>query len=258
MNTLPQYKHTITVQNLATSAPIQAWGVEDAILIAGFCLFGLFVGILGAAFLMPLDEPLTELMPAIEVVVVSGFTLPPVWTATPVPEVVPTPTPTQVFTGTLSPELYTPRTARLAKHLAQPNYAAFRQRQSSPASSANIGKLTNVEVLDLARIMEGESGGDAEAAYQVAWVAKNRLNNGGYGNTYLQVSSGFFGYRASINPRPEFLDLSRQVISDRKDPTGGCLYALSRTDITNLGVPARRADVNFHEWFFFKTWPLAK
>jgi hypothetical protein len=105
--------------------------------------------------------------------------------------------------------------------------------------------------------MQGESPGDKEAAYMVGWVAKNRLLHPGYGDTYAVVSNGFFGYRADMNPSKEFLDIARRVIKSREDPTGGCLYALSRTDITNLSVPPSRADVAYGEWFFFKTWPLA-
>jgi hypothetical protein len=117
-----------------------------------------------------------------------------------------------------------------------------------------IPKLT---VLDLARIIQGESPGDKEAAYRVGWVAKNRLLHPGYGDTYAVVSYGFFGYRADLDPSKEFLDIARRIIKARDDPTGGCLYALSRTDITNLGIPPSRADVAYGEWFFFKTWPLA-
>jgi hypothetical protein len=105
--------------------------------------------------------------------------------------------------------------------------------------------------------MQGESAGDLEAAYRVGWVAKNRLLHPSYGDTYADVAaSGFWGYNPNINPRQEFLDLARRVIKARDDPTGGCLYALSRTDITNLGVPASRADVAYGEWFFFRVWPL--
>jgi hypothetical protein len=104
--------------------------------------------------------------------------------------------------------------------------------------------------------MQGESPGDPEAAYYVGWVAKNRLLHKSYGDTYAVVSYGFFGYRADMEPSKEFLNIARQVIKAKADPTGGCLYALSRTDITNLGVPPSRADVTKGEWFFFKIWPV--
>ena len=58
-------------------------------------------------------------------------------------------------------------------------------------------------------------------------------------------------------PNEEFLKLAQRVIKSNEDPTGGCLYALSRTDITKLGVPPGRADVAYGEWFFFRTWPLS-
>ncbi len=240
-------------QKLATSAPLRRLRAEDWVLLIGLFFFGLFICVVTAAFFLLRDEQI-YLPPIVKVVVVPGFTLPPVWTATPIREVIPTPLPTQVFTGTLSPHLYTPRGPRLAKHLALPSYNLT--RLSKERNDNKVAVLTNIEVLDLARIMQGESGGDPQAAYQVGWVAKNRLNHGGYGETYREVSSGFFGYRESINPTAEFLEISRRVITDSKDPTNGCLYALSRTDITNLGVPARRADGAFHEWFFFRTWPL--
>ncbi len=105
--------------------------------------------------------------------------------------------------------------------------------------------------------MQGESTGDKEAAYYVGWVAKNRLLHEGYGDTYAMVSSGFFGYKASLNPNEDFLEIAIRITRAREDPTDGCLYALSRTDITNLGIPPGRADVTKGEWFFFKTWPLS-
>jgi hypothetical protein len=116
--------------------------------------------------------------------------------------------------------------------------------------------MPRLTALDLARIMQGESPGDLEAAYRVGWVAKNRLLHVGYGDTYGVVSHGFFGYRADLQPSKEFLAMARRVIKSREDPTSGCLYALSRTDITKLGIPPGRADVTYGEWFFFRTWPL--
>jgi hypothetical protein len=113
-----------------------------------------------------------------------------------------------------------------------------------------------IEVVDLARIMQGESPGDREAAYRVGWVAKNRLLHPSYGQSYFTVSSGFFGYLGGAQPNQEFMDIARRVMRAREDPTGGSLYALSRTDITKLGVPPGRADVAYGEWFFFRTWPL--
>ena len=113
-----------------------------------------------------------------------------------------------------------------------------------------------VSIIDLARIMQGESTGDKEAAYMVGWVARNRLEHPSYGDTYYEVSSGFFGYLDGVQPNEDFIDVARQVMRSREDPTGGSLYALSRTDITKLGVPPARADVALNEWFFFRTWPL--
>jgi hypothetical protein len=115
-----------------------------------------------------------------------------------------------------------------------------------------------IDVIDLARIMQGESAADLDAAYYVGWVAKNRLLHEGYGNTYALVSSGFFGYRGDFQPKQEFINLAARIIRTKKDPTGGCLYALSRTDITKLGVPPERADVTRGEWFFFKVWPVPR
>ncbi|RME74956.1 MAG: hypothetical protein D6784_08935 [Chloroflexi bacterium] len=167
------------------------------------------------------------------------FLLPPTWTPTPPQTVVPTPTPTNVALGLVPTPLYTPR---------PPNSAGFPRLVYGPQKS--------LSVIDLARIMQGESPGDLQAAYMVGWVAKNRLLHEGYGDTYAVVSHGFFGYRADIQPRPEFIALARQVIQSNDDPTGGCLYALSRMDITKLGIPPSRADVAYGEWFFFRTWPL--
>ena len=167
----------------------------------------------------------------------SGFALPATWTPTPSREIQPSPTATPAAVGVIPTRLYTPRPTSLPG-LPMPVF---------------VPRLTT---LDLARIMQGESPGDKQAAYMVGWVAKNRLLHAGYGDTYAIVSHGFFGYRAQMQRNKEFLALARQVIKSTEDPTAGCLYALSRTDITNLGVPPGRADVTFGEWFFFRTWPL--
>jgi hypothetical protein len=166
-----------------------------------------------------------------------GFVLPPTWTPSPARQVIPTPVPGSIAYGVIPTRLYTPQ----------------------PTSLPGIPLpqiMPRLTVLDLARIMQGESPGDMEAAYYVGWVAKNRLLHEGYGDTYGVVSYGFFGYRADLQPSRGFLRLASQVIRSNEDPTGGCLYALSRTDITKLGVPAGRADVAYGEWFFFRTWPL--
>ena len=169
-------------------------------------------------------------------------TLPPTWTPSVTPMVIPTLVGTPVFTG------------RLAVHLHRPSPRRARMRLALP--SFNFIVPTSQEMLDLARILQGESPGDKEAAYRVGWVAKNRHRHGGYGDSYYEVSSGFFGYRANMQPSEEFLQIAQRIIRAQKDPTDGCLYALSRTDITNLGVPPSRADVAYGEWFFFRTWPL--
>ncbi|MEW5957772.1 MAG: hypothetical protein AB1801_08620 [Chloroflexota bacterium] len=170
--------------------------------------------------------------------VMPGFVLPPTWTPSPTRQLMPSPLSTHVAYGVIPTRLYTPQPTTLP---------GIPMPQIMP-------RLT---VLDLARIMQGESPGDLEAAYYVGWVAKNRLLHPGYGDTYAVVSYGFFGYRADLQPSREFLALARQVIRSNQDPTGGCLYALSRTDITKLGVPSGRADVAYGEWFFFRTWPLS-
>ena len=168
----------------------------------------------------------------------SGFPLPPTWTPTPSREIRPSVTATPAAVGLIPTRIYTPRPTSLPG-LPMPVF------------------VPRLNALDLARIMQGESPGDKEAAYMVGWVAKNRLLHYGYGDSYAVVSHGFFGYRANMQPNKEFITLARQVIKSTEDPTAGCLYALSRTDITNLGVPPGRADVAFGEWFFFRTWPLS-
>lgn len=170
-----------------------------------------------------------------------GFVLPPTWTPTPARQINPTPTGTIAAAGIIPTRIYTPRPTSLPG-IPMP---------------AIPGRVSSQAVLDLARIMQGESPGDLEAAYRVGWVAKNRLLHQGYGDTFAVVSHGFFGYRADLQPSPVFLDLARRVIKSNTDPTGGCLYALSRTDITKLGIHPGRADVTYGEWFFFKTWPLS-
>ena len=170
------------------------------------------------------------------------FVLPPTWTPTPGQEIRPTSTGTVVAFGMVPTRIYTPRPTSLPG-ISLPDWWPAR--------------LPPEMVVDLARIMQGESPGDKEAAYMVGWVAKNRLIHDSYGETYFVVSSGFFGYKAHLQPNQEFIKLARRVIKAKEDPTGGCLYALSRTDITKLGIPASRADVAYGEWFFFRTWPLS-
>jgi hypothetical protein len=177
----------------------------------------------------------------VEAAATQGFVLPPTWTPGPTQPVVTTPTPTEVYDGTVPTPMYTPRATSLPGLILP----------APPIPS-------RVDVIELARILQGESPGDKEAAYYVGWVAKNRLFHPGYGDTYAVVSSGFFGYRASLQPSEEFMEVARQVVRSRIDPTGGCLYALSRTDITNWGVPPERADVTKGEWFFFRTWPISR
>lgn len=214
---------------------------EQVLLFLG--VFGFIVFIWMMAFLFvplltrqPVSVGQNPLM-IIEQTPTRGFILPPTWTPSPTREIVPTATSTPAVDGSVPTRMYTPRPTSLPG-LPLP---------------FQIPKLT---VLDLARIIQGESPGDKEAAYMVGWVAKNRLLHPGYGDTYAVVSYGFFGYRADLDPSKEFLDIARRIIKAHDDPTGGCLYALSRTDITNLGVPSSRADVAYGEWFFFKTWPL--
>jgi hypothetical protein len=210
--------------------------------LLGFILFLWLILFLLSA--IRVDRPDVALIPrSVEATATSSFTLPPTWTPTPFQEVVPSPTGTDVALGLVPTRIYTPRPTSLPG-LPTPRWWAY----------YGIMQLT---VLDLARIMQGESPGDKEAAYMVGWVAKNRLLHQGYGDTYFIVSSGFFGYRPDLQPNDEFLDIARRVIHSNEDPTDGCLYALSRTDITNLGVPPGRADVAYGEWFFFRTWPLS-
>ncbi len=209
-----------------------------------FC-FLLFVGMMLIFFVPQLQEgpgPLALAAPQPPATATPDFVLPATWTPSPEPEIIPTSLPTNIAFGLLPTPIYTPRPTSLPG-IPFPSFAPFQQ----PAT---------ISVIDLARIMQGESPGDKEAAYMVGWVAKNRLQHIGYGDTYAVVSSGFFGYLDGVEPTDEFKNIARRVIRDRIDPTDGCLYALSRTDITNLGVPPGRADVAYGEWFFFKTWPL--
>lgn len=216
------------------SLTAEGWFLLVALLFA--CLFVciiifLFMPLLGRPTLPP---------QVVAIAVTQGFVLPPTWTPTPGGPIVPTPLATPVSDGSMPTRVYTPRPTSLPGLPPLPT-PIFQPR---------------ISVVDLARIMQGESPGDPEAAYYVGWVAKNRLLHKGYGDTYAVVSHGFFGYRADMDPSREFLKIAQQVIRSREDPTGGCLYALSRTDITKLGVPPSRADVTKGEWFFFKTWPV--
>lgn len=237
---------TQTEKGLMISRPNLA--IEDTILLVGLFCFTIFLGVIGFLLLPLLIRSSVTSIASLPVPVnptpTSEFMLGPTWTPSPTPEAMPTLVGTSVFTGRLAVHLYRPRDPQSPFRIPTPASFWF------PVSA-------KTEVLDLARIMQGESTGDIEAAYRVGWVAKNRRLHGGYGNSYYEVSSGFFGYRRDIRPSDAFLQKAEQVIRSRRDPTGGCLYALSRTDITNLGVPPQRADVAYGEWFFFKTWPLS-
>lgn len=217
-------------------------GAEEIILLIGLLGFVIFLGLAGLLLFSARSNP-AALPPIIaKALPTAAFNLPPTWTPTPPQTVIPTPTATEVYDGRAPTPLYTPRPV-------------------TPVSGIpmfEIGPRPGpIAVIDLARIMQGESPGDLEAAYRVGWVAKNRLIHPGYGENYATVSHGFFGYRADLEPTPEFLELARRVIRAREDPTGGCLYALSRTDITKLQIPPGRADVAYGEWFFFRIWPLS-
>ncbi|MCB0170213.1 MAG: hypothetical protein KDJ97_06635 [Anaerolineae bacterium] len=218
-------------------------GPEEWVAIAGLVCLTIFAGIILFLFIPLLThKPLTAALPPaiIEAAATRGFVLPPTWTPAPTEVVIATGLPTQVYDGSAPTRMYTPRPTSL------PGLPLV----------FNPQRLATIDVIDLARILQGESPGDKEAAYYVGWVAKNRLLHPYYGDTFAHVSSGFFGYRADIQPSEDFLEIARRVIRAPHDPTGGCLYALSRTDITNLGVPASRADVHIGEWFFFRTWPV--
>lgn len=209
------------------------------LLLGLFCFF-IFLSLMAFFFVPRLRErsvPFILPAPVAGATPTPKFRLPPTWTPSPEPLVIPTGVPTNVALGLIPTPMYTPR----------------------PTSLPGIPipfRPPTLSVIDLARIMQGESPGDKEAAYMVGWVAKNRLLHPSYGDTYAVVSSGFFGYLEDVEPNKEFKDIARRIIRAREDPTGGCLYALSRTDITKLGIPPSRADVAYGEWFFFKTWPL--
>lgn len=225
--------------------------IEELTLWVSLVAFVLFVGMLAILFLSLPRARRQEIYtpsprpPAIaQATATRPFVLPPTWTPAPTQELIPTPVGTAVAALAQPTRMYTPRPTSMT---------------GIPASffgMASPRRADSLSVLDLARIMQGESAGDPEAAYRVGWVAKNRLLHPSYGDTYYVVSSGFFGYRPDLQPTPQFIELARRVIQARYDPTGGCLYALSRSDIAKLGVPPERADVTYGEWFFFRTWPL--
>lgn len=218
-------------------------GAEEWVVLFALSSFIIFIWIILFLFLPLLGRrPAPFALPQIivEIAATRGFILPPTWTPSPTRPIFPTPLATEVYDGTAPTRIYTPRATSL------PGLILPDPPQIPPKTA----------VIELARILQGESPGDKEAAYYVGWVAKNRLLHPGYGDDYKTVSSGFFGYRADLQPNAEFMEIARQVIRSRHDPTQGSLYALSRTDITNLGVPPQWADVTKGEWFFFRNWPV--
>ncbi|MBN1221291.1 MAG: hypothetical protein JXM69_20370 [Anaerolineae bacterium] len=236
---MSEYHHPSNDHNRQSSSPRRLSAEQVLLFAALFCgfIFLWLIGFLLLAIASGRSAPMALPPLVAQIAATQGFVLPPTWTPTPIQTVLPTPLPTEVWDGRMPTRIYTPRPTSLP--------GPFFPALTSPTA-----------VLDLARIMQGESPGDLQAAYMVGWVAKNRLTHTSYGDTYAVVSYGFFGYRADIQPRREFLELAQRVIQSRNDPTDGCLYALSRTDITKLGIPPSRADVAYGEWFFFRTWPL--
>ncbi len=127
----------------------------------------------------------------------------------------------------------------------------------APKPPQQIPASHNTGVLDLAKIMQGESTSDLRAAYYVGWVAKNRLLTGKFGHTYKEVAlNGFNAYKYVGKVDNSFIRLAKIIIRAKHDPTKGCLFALSRTDITNLGIRKDQADATRGEWFFFIKWPV--
>ncbi len=221
-------------------SPPRGLSAEQWVLVAVLFCFVIFLwvaALLVSAIASGRPSPVALPPVIVQMAASQGFILPPTWTPTPIQTLVPTPIATPVYDGQSPTRIYTPRPTSLAG-LPLPFFSS------------------GIEVLDLARIMQGESPGDMAAAYMVGWVAKNRLVHPSYGDTYAVVSYGFFGYRADMQPSKEFLTLARRVMASKEDPTGGALYAMSREDITKLDIPPSRADVAYGEWFFFKTWPL--
>lgn len=213
---------------------------EQAVLLLGTLGFLVFMGMVTFLFLPLLSgRPLPHAV--VQAAATRGFVLPPTWTPGPTPKIVSTPGATAVLDGARPTRVYTPRATSL------------------PGLPQLVFPVPpHIDVVDLARIMEGESRFDPEAAYYVGWVAKNRLLHPGYGDSYARVSSGFFGYRADMRPHEDFIKLAQKVIRAKNDPTDGSLYALARIDIVKLGVPPERADVAIGEWYFFKSWPAGR
>jgi len=229
-------------KNSTLTDKIKHLGAEQLVLLTGLFSFLFFLWVLAFLFLTLVSGRSARLpLPAVVVqaAATAGFVLPPTWTPGPTDIFVPTPLPGQVYDGSVPTRIYTPRATSLPG-VVLPEFPM------------------PIEVIDLARILEGESRFDLEAAYYVGWVAKNRRTHEAYGKTFRHVSSGFFGYKADRQPGIEFIKVAQRVIHAKQDPTAGCLYALSRTDITKLGVPPSRADVTKGEWFFFRTWPVTR
>ncbi len=238
---MDENKHNHSKKKISAPDSRKGLSTEDWVLVAGATCFVLFLWLIGFIFFTSRQIPSALPPYIIEAVATRGFILPPTWTPGPTQEFIPSPVGTAADSGIAPTRIYTPRPTSLS---------------GVPMLVPNIINRGNINTIDLARIMQGESTGDKDAAYYVGWVAKNRLLHEGYGDTYAMVSSGFFGYKANINPSNDFLEIAIRIIRAKEDPTNGCLYALSRTDITNLGIPPHRADVTRGEWFFFRTWPL--
>ena len=155
----------------------------------------LFLGLLGllifvwmmifffVPFLRQRPQPLSSSPPVMVATSTPDFILPPTWTPEPTEVIIPTLGGTQVVSGEAPTRVYTPRATSL-----------------SGIPRPDLSRPSSIEIIDLARILQGESAGDKQAAYMVGWVAKNRLFHVGYGDTYAEVSGGFFGYLAGVQP----------------------------------------------------------
>ena len=98
--------------------------------------------------------------------------------------------------------------------------------------------LTLLQILAMTMYGEAAILQDADAAMAVGHVFMNRLEEYhlgriGFGSTPEEVAKGFNGFAAtSLDDVPSsFLRYAEAVVNRDSDPTGGCLYILSRSDM---------------------------
>ncbi len=117
--------------------------------------------------------------------------------------------------------------------------------------------LTELDYWYIANAIEGECGTkiDLTCYIPLGWTILNRYNNG-QGSIKQIVTKYYYGFKSSrkISERAMEVAKSLQYVSD---PTNGCIYAFSNSDVHNLGIKIK-PDFRTKGTQFWRTWPVGK